>query len=97
MLGKFFNKNKTFKPLKSHGKGGNRSRLSEYAKATLGSGNMRSAVVLPKGEVSIFFLCSWAGLAPRAVGWRCSLSSPRVLLLPPRSFAPLTPPHQNRT
>jgi MOB kinase activator 1 len=29
---------------------GNRSKLSEYAKATLGSGNMRSAVVLPKGE-----------------------------------------------
>lgn len=28
----------------------NRSKLSEYAKATLGSGNMRSAVVLPKGE-----------------------------------------------
>jgi len=25
---------------------GNRSKLSEYAKATLGSGNMRSAVVL---------------------------------------------------
>jgi hypothetical protein len=28
----------------------NRGKLSEYAKATLGSGNMRSAVVLPKGE-----------------------------------------------
>ena len=45
------NKNKTFKPVKSHPEGvGNRSKLSEYAKATLGSGNMRSAVVLPKGE-----------------------------------------------
>jgi len=43
-------KNKTFKPLKAHPKGGKRHKLSEYAKATLGSGNMRSAVVLPKGE-----------------------------------------------
>ena len=44
-------KNKTFKPVKSHGsQSGKRHKLSEYAKATLGSGNMRSAVVLPKGE-----------------------------------------------
>jgi len=45
-------KNKTFKPLKTHGGSecGKRHKLSEYAKATLGSGNMRSAVVLPKGE-----------------------------------------------
>lgn len=47
----FGNKNKTFKPVKSHGpKNGKKAKLSEYAKATLGSGNMRSAVVLPKGE-----------------------------------------------
>lgn len=45
------NKNKTFKPTKSHPDANiNRGKLSEYAKATLGSGNMRSAVVLPKGE-----------------------------------------------
>jgi len=43
-------RNKTFKPVKSHPKDGKRHKLSEYAKATLGSGNMRSAVVLPKGE-----------------------------------------------
>jgi len=42
-------KNKTFKPIKSHKKE-KRKKLSDYAKATLGSGNMRSAVVLPKGE-----------------------------------------------
>jgi len=36
--------------LKNHPKNGKRHKLSEYAKATLGSGNMRSAVVLPKGE-----------------------------------------------
>jgi len=48
-------KNKTFKPLKNHPKNGKRHKLSEYAKATLGSGNMRSAVVLPKGED----LCEW--------------------------------------
>lgn len=44
------NKNKTFKPIKSHESNGKRHKLSEYAKATLGSGNMRSAVMLPKGE-----------------------------------------------
>jgi len=48
-------KNKTFKPLKNHPKNGKRHKLSEYAKATLGSGNMRSAVVLPRGED----LCEW--------------------------------------
>jgi len=50
MIGKLLNRNKTFKPVKSHPKNGKRHKLSEYAKATLGSGNMRSAVVLPKGE-----------------------------------------------
>lgn len=50
LKGLFSDKNKTFKPLKSHSKDGKRHKLSEYAKATLGSGNMRSAVVLPKGE-----------------------------------------------
>lgn len=44
------NKNKTFKPLKNHDVNTKRHKLSEFAKATLGSGNMRSAVMLPKGE-----------------------------------------------
>jgi len=48
--GLFGNRNRTFKPLKVHPQNGKRHKLSEYAKATLGSGNMRSAVVLPKGE-----------------------------------------------
>jgi len=48
--GLFGARNRTFKPLKNHPKHGKRHKLSEYAKATLGSGNMRSAVVLPKGE-----------------------------------------------
>jgi len=48
--GLFGARNRTFKPLKNHPKNGKRHKLSEYAKATLGSGNMRSAVVLPKGE-----------------------------------------------
>jgi hypothetical protein len=42
-------KSKTFKPLKAQS-GQTRNKLSDYAKATLGSGNMRAAVVLPKGE-----------------------------------------------
>jgi len=50
MIKKILNRNKTFKPVKSHPKSGKRQKLSDYAKATLGSGNMRSAVVLPKGE-----------------------------------------------
>src|ERR1700716_1452124 len=45
----FSAKNKTFKPVKAHDMN-KRAKLSEYAKATLGSGNMRSAVMLPKGE-----------------------------------------------
>jgi MOB kinase activator 1 len=42
-------RNKTFKPVKKYRKA-KKARVSEFAKATLGSGNMRSAVVLPKGE-----------------------------------------------
>lgn len=45
----FKDKNKTFKPLKKHG-GAKNDKLSKYAKDTLGTGNMRSAVALPKGE-----------------------------------------------
>jgi MOB kinase activator 1 len=45
----FGGRNKTFKPVKNQN-GQQRQKLSEYAKATLGSGNMRSAVVLPPGE-----------------------------------------------
>eukprot|EP00310_Coccolithus_braarudii_P006167 CAMPEP_0183362490 /NCGR_PEP_ID=MMETSP0164_2-20130417/69631_1 /TAXON_ID=221442 /ORGANISM="Coccolithus pelagicus ssp braarudi, Strain PLY182g" /LENGTH=49 /DNA_ID= /DNA_START= /DNA_END= /DNA_ORIENTATION= len=45
----FSNRNKTFKPLKKHGKKKS-TKLSQYAKDTLGTGNMRSAVALPKGE-----------------------------------------------
>jgi MOB kinase activator 1 len=47
-----FNRNKTLKPVKPH-KGGARSDLSDFAKktlSTLGSGSMRQAVALPKGE-----------------------------------------------
>lgn len=44
------NKNKTFKPLKKHDEDSKRHKLSEFAKATLGSGNMRHAVMKPTGE-----------------------------------------------
>lgn len=43
------NKNKTFRPVKGH-KNQEQKLLSQYAKATLGSGNMKNAVVLPAGE-----------------------------------------------
>lgn len=45
-----FGRNKTFKAVKKHKDGSKKHKLSEYAKATLGSGNMRNAVVLPQGE-----------------------------------------------
>jgi hypothetical protein len=46
-----FNRNKTLKPVKPHK--GARSDLSDFAKrtlSTLGSGSMKEAVALPKGE-----------------------------------------------
>lgn len=46
----FKKNNKTFKPIKNHKDGSQKQKLSEYAKATLGSGNMSNAVALPKGE-----------------------------------------------
>ena len=48
----YFNRNnkKTFRPKKSHGKGTKRHNLHKYAKATLGSGDMRTACALPKDE-----------------------------------------------
>jgi len=55
MLSKIFgNRNKTLKPPKAHSEG-KKSELSQYAKteyanATLGSGDMRAAVVLPPNE-----------------------------------------------
>lgn len=48
---KIFNNNnkKTFRPVKGH-KNQEQKLLSQYAKATLGSGNMKDAVALPAGE-----------------------------------------------
>ena len=40
---------KTFKPLKKSTKS-NQQKLRDYTAATLGSGNMRAAVVVPEGE-----------------------------------------------
>lgn len=48
--GLFGAKSKTFKPVKGHAKGSKRYELHRIAKATLGSGNMQAAVMLPKGE-----------------------------------------------
>jgi len=52
VLSMFPGANKTLRQ-RDHAKGGQREKLSQYAKktlATLGSGSMRSAVALPKGE-----------------------------------------------
>mmetsp|Transcript_14860 Transcript_14860/g.20964 ORF Transcript_14860/g.20964 Transcript_14860/m.20964 type:complete len:248 (-) Transcript_14860:109-852(-) len=48
---KMFGSNfKTYKPLKGHKRNPDQKLLSQYAKATLGSGNMKNAVQLPPGE-----------------------------------------------
>ncbi|CAI2172817.1 12843_t:CDS:2 [Funneliformis geosporum] len=44
------NKNKTFKPKKNVPEGTKQQQLQQYAEATLGSGNLKLAVVLPEGE-----------------------------------------------
>lgn len=44
-----FDRNKTFRPLKNHRKE-KQHELHQYAKATLGTGDMRAAVALPEGE-----------------------------------------------
>lgn len=46
----FRDSKKTFKPQKQHKKGTKRYDLHNFAKTTLGSGDMRSAVALPEGE-----------------------------------------------
>jgi len=46
----FSDKNKTFKPKKKHNKSTKRYDLHKYAKATLGSGNLKVAVKLPERE-----------------------------------------------
>lgn len=50
MLSKLFDKNKTFRPKKKIDKGTKRYELHKMAKETLGSGDLRAAVVLPPGE-----------------------------------------------
>jgi len=47
---KIFDKNKTFRPKKGFSKGTRRYELHKHAKATLGSGNLRTAVSLPERE-----------------------------------------------
>ena len=51
MLGGLFrsDKNKTFKPLKAH-RGEKNKSLHNYAKTTLGSGDITQAIALPPGE-----------------------------------------------
>ncbi|RIB14969.1 MOB kinase activator 1A [Gigaspora rosea] len=44
-------KAKTFKPKKNVPEGSKQHQLQKYAEATLGSGNLRLAVVLPDGEI----------------------------------------------
>ncbi|OQR85199.1 maintenance of ploidy protein mob1 [Thraustotheca clavata] len=45
-----FQRNKTFRPKKIHSKGTKRYDLHKHAKATLGGGDMRTAVMLPQSE-----------------------------------------------
>lgn len=45
-----FDKKGTFKPVKHHASGSKREMFSAMTTKTLGSGNMRGAVVVPPGE-----------------------------------------------
>ncbi|CEG42689.1 mps1 binder-like protein [Plasmopara halstedii] len=49
-MNNLFNRNKTFRPQKSHSHGTKRYDLHKHAQATLGNGDMRNAVALPEGE-----------------------------------------------
>ncbi|KAL4147479.1 hypothetical protein PRNP1_011235 [Phytophthora ramorum] len=49
-MNSLFNRNKTFRPQKSHSHGTKRYDLHKHAQATLGNGDMRNAVALPEGE-----------------------------------------------
>ncbi|OWZ04654.1 Maintenance of ploidy protein mob1 [Phytophthora megakarya] len=49
-MNNLFNRNKTFRPQKSHSHGTKRYELHKHAQATLGNGDMRNAVALPEGE-----------------------------------------------
>ncbi|KAK1940715.1 MOB kinase activator-like 1 B [Phytophthora citrophthora] len=49
-MNNLFNRNKTFRPQKSHSHGTKRYDLHKQAQATLGNGDMRNAVALPEGE-----------------------------------------------
>jgi len=49
-VGLFGDNAKTFKPKKTFSKGTKRHELHKHAKATLGTGNLRQAVMLPERE-----------------------------------------------
>ncbi|KAG1686197.1 hypothetical protein DVH05_007079 [Phytophthora capsici] len=59
-MNNLFNRNKTFRPQKSHNHGTKRYDLHKQAQATLGNGDMRNAVALPEAvdffnEISIVY------------------------------------------
>lgn len=63
---------KTFKPKKNIPEGSHQYELLKHAEATLGSGNLRAAVMLPEGED----LNEWIAVNSECV---CFRSSPLVL------------------
>ncbi len=71
--GIFGDKNKTFRPKKQLSKGTKRYELHKHAKATLGSGDLRSAVALPEGGI-------------RKPSLSLPFSGPRASLLKPCFF-----------
>ena len=79
------NNSKTFKPKKNIPEGTNQYALKKYAEATLGSGNLRLAVLLPKGED----LDEW--LAVISTSCPLSLAPPTCAVCSPRSGGLLQP------
>uniref|UniRef100_A0A3B3ZSN8 MOB kinase activator 1A n=1 Tax=Periophthalmus magnuspinnatus TaxID=409849 RepID=A0A3B3ZSN8_9GOBI len=62
----FFDRSsKTFKPKKNIPEGSHQYELLKHAEATLGSGNLRQAVMLPEGED----LNEWIAVNSKAIGY----------------------------
>mmetsp|Transcript_14714 Transcript_14714/g.35714 ORF Transcript_14714/g.35714 Transcript_14714/m.35714 type:complete len:155 (+) Transcript_14714:46-510(+) len=86
---------KTFRPKKKHVVGTKRYELHKYAQSTLGAGNLREAVTLPRGEdanewLAVNSACRCGSChAARAVAMSCTAYN--------SSLAPSSPPSHMRS
>lgn len=81
---------RTFKPKKNIPEGSHQYELLKHAEATLGSGNLRMAVMLPEGED----LNEWVAVNSKLF---CYLSSPLAIKRPSKFRFLVDKPHLNVT